>query len=114
MSIPLFIWIPDTDYSGSHEPRVFTVNFGDGYTERAPNGINTDLRTWDSIPFTVRSQAEAFAIETFLKVQGAVTAFNWQVPQQDLALVICTKFSTPIPSSPNSWSMTATFVEVPA
>ena len=110
----LFTWTPDFGYTGQHEPKVFSTTFGDNYTQRAANGINNDMRTWDSIPFTVRSAAEAFAIEAFLKSMGAVTAFNWQVPGQDLALVICPKFSTPAPNGPSSYAMTATFKEVPA
>jgi phage-related protein len=93
---------------------VFSTAFGDGYTQRAGNGINVDLRKWDDMPFTKRSQSEIFAIEAFLKAQGATTPFNWQVPGQDLALVVCPRWSTPKADDFGSWSITATFEETPA
>ena len=96
-------------------PRVLSAKFGDGYSQRTTDGLNTMLRKWN-LQFNNRAQAECDAIEAFLVSQGGCLAFNWTPPTGAAALWIC--------GVPNGWTRTPTtgplgsitgmFEEVPA
>ena len=96
-------------------PRVLAAPFGDGYSQRTADGLNTMLRKW-SVQFVNRSQADCDAIEAFLEAQGGCLSFNWTPPSGAAGLWIC--------SVPDGWSrspqtgglanITCTFEEVPA
>ncbi len=49
------------------------VRFGDGYSQRAPAGLNADLKTY-SVTLSV-SREEATALESFLAEHGAGRPF---------------------------------------
>ena len=42
-NVPEFIWTPSYNESAEISPRVLAVRFGDGYTQRTPDGINNNL-----------------------------------------------------------------------
>ena len=110
MSTPVMTWSPDYTSQGSHAPRVFGISFGDGYMQRAPNGLNPDLPTWD-LTWTTDATTAA-SIITFLKTQGGVTAFLWQGPEDSIqTLWICRKYGSQ-PSNYNKTIVTATFEQV--
>lgn len=50
------------------------VRFGDGYSQRAPAGLNADLKTY-SVTLSV-SREEATALESFLAEHGGWKAFQ--------------------------------------
>lgn len=54
-------------------PSVREVRFGDGYSQRAPAGLNADLKTY-SVTLSV-SREEATALESFLAEHGAGRPF---------------------------------------
>src|SRR5574343_419898 len=65
--------------TGTTEFRVLTAQFGDGYNQRTPDGMNAVKQTWNvqTIPL------EADDFETcinFLYGKGGVTAFQWIPP----------------------------------
>jgi phage-related protein len=113
--MPTFSWIPSyAGLSGTHKPKVYSIQFGDSYVQDAPAGMNPDLRTWD-LSFTERSKMEAFAIETFLRAQGGVTRITWTIPDTaETVLVVCRTWSVPKPDAVGVYSITATFEEVVA
>ena len=113
MSTPVFTWSPDYAVPQSaHEPRVFKLKFGDGYAQRAGNGLNTDLPTW-TLQWTVSSSTAA-TILAFFKTQAGVTAFLWQGPEDAAqTLWICPKWGS-LPGDYNSVVVTATFEQVVA
>ena len=96
-------------------PRVLNAEFGDGYSQRAPDGLNTLMRKW-RLQFTNRDQADCDAIEAFFEAQGGCLAFSWTPPTGAAGLWIC--------SAPDGWtrspqtgpvaSISCTFKEVPA
>ena len=59
-------------------PSVREVRFGDGYSQRAPAGLNADLKTY-SVTLSV-SREEATALESFLAEHGGWKAFLWTPP----------------------------------
>jgi phage-related protein len=88
----LFTWCP-TVASRDLEPRVRAAQFGDGYAQRRPDGINTQDEIW-TLDFSNRPASVATAIDDFLKARNGVDVFVWTPPRQTRALnVICPEWS---------------------
>ncbi|OXE37447.1 MAG: hypothetical protein CGW95_01470 [Phenylobacterium zucineum] len=83
-----FTYTPDYGASYEVQPTVRVSSFGDGYEQRQANGINTQRRTWD-LKFSVRSNAEADAIEAFFVAQAAVQSFDWTDINGDAGKFVC-------------------------
>ncbi|EYY54219.1 phage tail protein [Escherichia coli] len=74
-------------------PSVRKVRFGDGYSQRAPAGLNADLKTY-SVTLSV-SREEATALESFLAEHGGWKAFLWTPPYGYRQIkVTCAKWSS--------------------
>lgn len=71
--------------ASTRRPRVLTTRFGDGYEQRAADGIHADLQTW-ALPFDAVPTEEAEAIEAFLVSKGGVIPFTWVPPRGALDL----------------------------
>ncbi len=68
-----FNWVPVAGLGRHCEPKIKQVVFGDGYQQRAPDGINHALRRYSA---TFKEDAEVIrAIDDFLFDRGAVEAF---------------------------------------
>lgn len=83
-----FSWTPDFGSKLSIKPRTLEARFGDGYAQRAANGINTQAQVW-TLKFTV-SPSEADAIMAFLEAAGGTTPFDWTPPRYPAAKFVCT------------------------
>lgn len=83
-----FSWTPDIGATEERAPRIHSVQFGDGYEQRAPDGINADLRK-RSLSFTARSSAEALAILAFLEAQGGTASFDYTHPGDSSRKYVC-------------------------
>lgn len=80
-----FTYMPDWGATPELEPRVRSVQFGDGYSQDAPDGLNTILPVW-KLTFSKRTQAEAQAIYSWLIAQNAhYTRFDWAAPGEGVA-----------------------------
>lgn len=107
----VFTWTPDFSSKKNSEPKVTAVQFGDGYTQRQPQGINSNPKSFD-LTFSTRDNSEADAIEAFLDTQGAVYAFDFTPPYATSSLrVVCAKWARSYDSATFS-TVTATFMEV--
>ena len=73
--VPLFLWKPSYNISTKHNPRVNVVQFGNGYEQRNPDGLFSQLISLD-ISFEKRTEQEARAILHFLKARKAVESFS--------------------------------------
>ena len=71
-----FTYTPDNGVSYDLKPNVRQIKFGDGYEQRAANGINTMAKNWN-LKFSLRSDAEMSAIVAFLEAQAGATSFTW-------------------------------------
>jgi phage-related protein len=71
---PHFLWTPSYNLSVTHSPRINTVMFGNGYEQRSPDGIYSNLIRLD-VSFDMRNQAEASAILHFLKTRKGTESF---------------------------------------
>lgn len=74
-----FTWTPSIASSVALQPRIRSVRFGDGYEQRAADGINPLLAKW-TVTFENRSEAEANQIMAFLAARGGVESFDWLAP----------------------------------
>ncbi len=71
-----FTYTPDSGVSFEVKPTARVTQFGDGYQQRQASGINTQAKNWD-LKFSLRSDAEADAIEGFLSARAAIESFDW-------------------------------------
>ncbi|WP_395066200.1 phage tail protein [Paraburkholderia silvatlantica] len=88
----IFSWCVSSA-SADVEPRVRMAQFGDGYVQRRPAGINTQDQAWN-VELRNLLQPKADAVLDFLSARNGVDVFNWTPPRTDLALdVICPSWS---------------------
>lgn len=108
-----FTWIADYDAGEDSTPRVLTAQFGDGYKQRAADGLNALLRTWNW-SFNNRSAAETMAIIAFLKSKNGVMEFTHDLPDSspvETVSVICPSWSRKWVGF-DTYNVTAKFEEV--
>lgn len=109
---PSTIKLPDFDgMTREVSHRVAKNNFGDGYTQRVLDGLNTKKEIWQlrwkNIP-----TAEKDAIVNFLNERAGYQAFSWTAPGSGVSLYYtCEKFSVS-PVWVGYWSVSATFEQV--
>lgn len=109
-----FTYSPDWGCKPTMTPRVNKCQFGDGYDQRSGDGINTRLPTWP-LTFSVRSQTEALAIESWLETNNAdTTSFDWTAPNGVAAKWVADEWTPATADDWGSWSITAKFRQVPA
>lgn len=95
--------------SKSASPKVLRVNFGDGYNQRADDGINNSNERWN-VEWDGPSMTDANTLETFLKSYGA-QSFDWTPPGESLQkFVVLSWSSTPLGNLGKK--ITATFERV--
>lgn len=105
-----FQWVPSPGMEVSAQPITKVVSFGDGYEQRAPAGINNDLRTY-TVSFTPREQTTANEINDFLTRHGGIHAFEWQPPKlKKSGLFVCESWSMNVVNRTST--INATFREV--
>lgn len=109
----LFAWIPDEGATVTHEPRIRAAGFGDGYEQRAADGMNADLERWP-LTFSGRTSAEAALIVAFLSTCGGTTSFTFVTPEGGTAKsFVCKKWTRSFNNYP-AQTVTAEFQQVPA
>lgn len=104
-----FNWFPDLGSQQSVKPAVSTAQFGDGYSQRSPTGLNTLPQTW-TVTFT-RSRTIGLAILAFLRARKASESFNWTNPLNEAGVYICEKWSESS-DQPGMIKITADFKQV--
>jgi phage-related protein len=60
-------------------PRVLMARFGDGYSQRTPDGLNYNGRSV-SLDWTALSSTDADTIEAFFIARGGSEAFYYTLP----------------------------------
>lgn len=88
-----FTFTPSFPASVSQQPRISTVQFGDGYEQRVAFGINTKPKTWQ-LQFLNRDDTERDNILAFLEARGGVEAFDWTDPNGYAGKWVCSEWST--------------------
>lgn len=75
-----FTWVPTWQTEASHMHRSIEVEFGDAYTQRAPDGLNPHRPEFQVAFNNVRS-TKAKEILAFLEEHGPSTPFLWLPPE---------------------------------
>ena len=73
---------PDKGFTRQSTPRTMVTTFGDGYEQRIANGINNLQETY-GLSFNNRTKEEIDDITAFFANKGAVTAFNFTIPDSN-------------------------------
>ncbi|MCW2242269.1 phage tail protein [Azospirillum canadense] len=67
---------PSFQSQKSVQPRILKASFGDGYTQRTADGLNTMPQSWD-LRWDALRATDADAIEAFFVATGGYKAFWW-------------------------------------
>ena len=89
--VPIFTWCPAPDSGGTISLRILKAQFGDGYQQRAGDGINAIVQSWP-VQFIGKPEKIA-AIANFLKERAGYKAFHWTPPDGELLLFACDSIS---------------------
>lgn len=103
----VFTWVPTVaNLSGDTTLRTRTAQFGDGYAQKAADGINNRSTTY-SLQFIGDAEKIA-AIAAFLDAHAGATSFLWTPPLRAQALFTCEAYTEPTKDG-GVYTMTATF-----
>ena len=110
---PYFFWKHSYKANNKSTPRIKKISFGDGYTQRIPDGINTLLLNY-SLSFENRDLHEITAILHFFTIRNGTESFCWlpPAPRGQISRMICEEWSD-VQEFVNNYSITATFVQSP-
>jgi phage-related protein len=101
---------PDQQSSYSVKPRINVVAFGDGYSQRTPDGLNT-LRRVFSFSWKNIYSSQKVTIENFLIQQGGYIPFLYQPPTYSSQIQFtCAQWKFEF-GEYNLFTLTATFEE---
>lgn len=104
-----FKWCVAPSISENVEPRTRTIKLGDGYEQRAQDGINSDLRKYN-VTFK-NTNLEAKRISDFLSEHAGYKAFLWKNPATHKTIIVkCESWSSSIAYKVTT--ITTTFEEV--
>ena len=97
----------------THEPKVKSIKFGDGYEQRMADGINNDLIKI-SMSFDGRNTKEAMAILHFLESRSGKDFFFFTPPSpyNTRRKFVCRQFSSTL-ASQDVLNVSASFDQVP-
>lgn len=98
-----FNWIESAGAQLDEEPRLLETPFGDGYAQRAPDGLNHIVQRWQ-VPFRRMEAAEGNALIDFLRAHGGHTPFDWTPLWHTAPIsVVCKRWSR---TQPDEWGIT--------
>jgi phage-related protein len=103
-------WVPQSGAQGQGTLRTREVQFGDGYVQEAPDGINTHLQQW---PLTwtgrVGSAVDPVAIRDWI-VAHVGQRFLWTPPRGEQGYYACKAYNL-VPVGGDVYQLTATFLQ---
>jgi phage-related protein len=76
---PYFLWTPSYPYRQTSEPKVKTIQFSDGYSQKSPDGLSNILLSFD-FSFSNRNLDEYSAIIHFLQARLGAESFVFMPP----------------------------------
>lgn len=112
----VFAWAESAGASAESTPRVASTKFGDGYEQRAPDGLNPIAETY-TVPFRGVSRAGGDEIIAFLRAQvSPVTGlepFAWTpLWATQPILVVCRGWTRTQGDQPDESDISAKFERV--
>jgi len=110
MTTPVFTWALSYSPQAQRKPRRKKISFGDGYSQRSQDGINSKPEIWN-VSFLNRDTTEGYAIDAFLTARGGVEKFEWTTPTGVTANFICEEHDLVL-SVGNNVTITGVFEQV--
>lgn len=114
---PNFFWKPSYQSNSKIEPRVKRIQFGNGYQQRIPDGINFQLKSF-TLNFDNRTEIETVSLLHFLEQRGGEESFVYNAPTIYSKTGQVSKFVAPnwevTYNFYNNYSIRTIFEEVPA
>lgn len=105
-----FTYTPSYTTEIAYKPRVRVVEYGDGYSQRAVEGLNPISETWNLV-FDIRSDADTDDILQFLADHVGL-AFSWIPPGRSVPMrVMCNEWQRTFTTNGIN-GVRATFVQV--
>ena len=102
-----FIWSPTVEgFGGDTTLRVRKAGFGDGYTQRAADGLNNRVPSY-SLRFVGKAD-KISAILAFLDAHAGAVSFFWTPPLRAQGRFVCEKYTEPVKNG-NVYTITAQF-----
>lgn len=86
-----FSWFPNADHSKQVKPAVVKASFGDGYSQRMPDGMNSAPEIW-TLTFT-GTREEIDPIDDFLTEHLGALSFNWRTPEVRDGTFVCPEWT---------------------
>ena len=89
---------PDKGFSKKVTPKIYQIQFGDGYEQRAIKGINNEINEF-SVSFANRPKDEIDDIVAFFESKKGATAFNYVFSDsnagsnEETVKVVCEKWN---------------------
>ncbi|MEQ6351835.1 phage tail protein [Ralstonia pseudosolanacearum] len=108
MAIETFTWRPIGSAQGSTKFRTLSAQFGDGYQQVAPAGINNRSSSWP-LRFA-GGKARILEIQAFIDRHAGAKRFYWTPPLGARGLFRIGEY-TPAAEAGGVYSLSATFVE---
>lgn len=105
--MPAFSWTPSYSSNVTRKPRVLKAQFGDGYSQRTTEGINSQPQVWN-LTWNV-TPAVAALISAYLDATLGTTAFDWTTPDGDALSFVCEEGYTKAYQDYGTTVVTATF-----
>jgi len=105
-----FTYTPSFTATQESQPRVRSIQYGDGYSQRIRYSLNANPKTW-RLTFLNRTDTERNNILSFLDARSGVESFDWTPPQGNAGQFICSTWNMDMLSCNNN-TITATFVQV--
>ena len=102
---PSYSSSPGTDF------RILEATFGDGYSQRAADGLNSTKITWNLI-WEVRTDADIAIINDFLVDKLGFEHFLWTAPNDTERKWICKSINGPTPVTAGYATLSTEFEEV--
>lgn len=111
-----FTYNPSKSFTKSSKARILTAKFGDGYSQRIGDGINTVTNEW-SLSFNSRSVADANAIIEFFEsrintLSNIPEPFYWTPPGEYTTYTVICEEWTKSYDSHISATIQARFIQV--
>ena len=101
----------DKGFTRQSTPKIHTMDFGDGYTQRITDGIN-NLQQTMQVSFSTRPKAEIDDLVAFFESLGGVNKFEMTIDDSngnEKIKVLCLQWSQTW-AFDNFYSLSATFV----
>lgn len=111
-SKPYFQWKPNYNFENTNEPRVKNIQFGDGYSQRTPDGINNLLLNYQ---FSFQGDLHATtAILHFLTIRNGVESFCFipPAPRGQIGRFVCQNWKDKQTFN-NNYTISANFIQTP-